>query len=328
MKIKAAVLVALVSGGVVAVLALTQQEGGIVDDACPSGTRYGIAITVAGDPKHNDGLFSADIAVVNSEGQVTKLTQDGNSFDPSFSPDGSSVAFTVGSEYDDTGGFMSQRIASSNVDGTDVRDLTDGEHLDLEPAWSPDGDVIVFTRADLDPNDRDYAGGLMTVPVGGGEPKLLFAKDGFEPRSAEWSPDGQQIAFVADESIYVIEKDGSELRPVASDLGLGAFTWSPDGQTFAFTTDGIYTLTLEEPNPRQWASGSEFGTVEYSPDGSHFLYIVQATGRLRGDFEGTRLMIAPVDGGEPQIFLDENEKASGSSGGIGGYGGQDWLRCQ
>lgn len=321
MKRRVIVLGALLVAGVVVATVVRVDSAGVplVDDDCSDSVRYGVAVTVPGDPE-------GDIAVVEREAQVTRLTRNGSSFHPSFSPDGTRLAFTRGSDYSDTGGFFSQWIVISNVDGANVRKLTDGRHFDFEPAWSPDGDVIAFVRGDLHPKARRIQAGLMLVPASGGKPRLLFTEDNLEPRSPQWSPDGDRIAFVARESIHVINEDGSGLRTIASDLGIDAVAWSPDGQTFAFENGGIFTLTFDEPNPRLWRSGSEFQAPEFSPDGTHFLYIAQPTGRLRGDFVVDRYMVAPVDGGEPQLLARKRVPATGT-GGIGGFGGMDWLKC-
>lgn len=316
----------LLVGIVLATVLFTRQSGfSIVDDDCPDSTRYGVALSVFGDPE-------GDVALVDREGRVTKVTRDGRSFAPSFSPDGTRLAFTRASGYSDTMGFEKQWIVTSNVDGTEERKLTDGRHFDLEAAWSPDGDVIAFIRGDLDPKDRDYSGGLMIAAADGGTPRVLLAEDDkIFPRSPQWSPEGDRIAFVSDGDLYVIDADGSGLRKIAADLGTDAVSWSSDGETFAFQMDGweedgIFTLTLDEPKPRMWRTGSEFLAPEFSPDGTHLLYIERATGRLRGDFEGTRAIVAPLEGGKAKP-LAKDELNPDWVAGIGGYGAKDWLDC-
>lgn len=310
----------LLVGIVLAAVLFTRQSGfSIVDGDCRDSVRYGVALTVYGGPEGN-------IALVDRKGQVSEITNDGRSFAPSFSPDGTKLAFTRASGYSDTMGFEKQWIVTSNVDGTGVSKLTNGQHFDLEAAWSPNGDVIAFTRGDFIPNDSDFSGGLVTVPATGGAPEVIFEHENLLPRSAQWSSDGNRIAFLLEESLYVIDADGSNPTKIADGIGDQGIEWSPDGETFAFQSDGIYTLTFEDPTPRQWRSGSEYLAPEFSPDGSHLLYIVRSTGRLRGDFEGTRALVEPLDGGEAKRLAKEGLSPEWVAG-LGGYGAKDWLDC-
>ena len=61
----------------------------------------------------------------------------------------------------------------------------------------------------------------------------------------EWSPDGAKIAFHRPSSgdyddIWVIGRDGGDLRRLVSNKAYGELTWSPDGRQLAFT--GPYTI--------------------------------------------------------------------------------------
>ena len=60
-------------------------------------------------------------------------------FDPTWSPDGSKIAFVSNRE----GGFQ---IFSMNADGSNVQRLTNQPADNYQPAWSPDGTKIAFTR--------------------------------------------------------------------------------------------------------------------------------------------------------------------------------------
>src|SRR3989337_2360822 len=123
----------------------------IVDEDCHSTVRYGVAVNVIG------GLRQDDIAVIDREGSMTRLTRDHSSFDPSFSPDGAALAFVAGVGIWEGGcGWGGQAIKVMDIDGSTKRKVTDGRHYDSEPAWSPDGDVIAFVRSRV---------GLMVVPA-------------------------------------------------------------------------------------------------------------------------------------------------------------------
>ena len=94
------------------------------------GALYTLPVVGTGDPKR----------VAN--------TEDGLNADPAWSPDGSQIAFSRvdGSDQGDTDIFV------MNVDGSDVRQLTESDAADTRPAWSPDGRslLIVSNRKSLD----------------------------------------------------------------------------------------------------------------------------------------------------------------------------------
>jgi Tol biopolymer transport system component len=70
------------------------------------------------------------------------------------------------------------------ADGTDRIDLTGGAD-DVSPAWSPDGERIVFTRADF----GGAGGHLMTIPAGGGAPVDLTTPSAVHTdRQSDWQP--------------------------------------------------------------------------------------------------------------------------------------------
>jgi len=119
-----------------------------------------------------------DVWTIDPDGtDLTRLTDSpGPDFDPSWSPDGTRIA------------FRSERsgepeIWVMNADGTEQRRLTAG----LSPAWSPDGSLIAFAGP-------SGANGILTVirPDGRGLRQLPGTEGGEYP---SWSPDGTRIAF-------------------------------------------------------------------------------------------------------------------------------------
>src|SRR6266496_3025179 len=70
-------------------------------------------------------------------------------------------------------------------------------------------------------------------------------------RNYEWSPNGQQIAFISEDqtnsSLCIMRADGSELQHVADILPVdGRFAWSPDSQHLAYVgrEEGGFWATL------------------------------------------------------------------------------------
>ncbi len=146
---------------------------------------------------------------------VRSLTYSGTSDDASISPDGRNVAFVSGR--DGTPRIWLKQLVS----GEEVV-LTEGR--DFGPQISPDSSSVLFRRA-ADP-ELD----LFRVPLIGGEPRRLARNIG----SADWSPDGGQIAFARDlghrSQLILIPADGGAERVLLERDGfLSGVAWSPNG---------------------------------------------------------------------------------------------------
>ncbi len=90
----------------------------------------------------------------------------------------------------------------------------------------------------------------------------------------DWSPNGHQIAFASgpngNETIYVMNADGSDLSPLTSG---NAPDWSPNGRQILFqsTRDGnseIYVIDADGSNQRRltFYAGPDLD-ADWSPDG-------------------------------------------------------------
>lgn len=105
------------------------------------------ATVTADSPASGRIAFSAgthprtDIYVVNTDGSgLTRLTSDSAAeFDPSWSPDGTRIAFRY-----QPGGDETAEIYVMNADGSGRQNLTRDAAMDYSPAWSPDGTRIAF----------------------------------------------------------------------------------------------------------------------------------------------------------------------------------------
>jgi TolB protein len=187
------------------------------------------------------GKFPAtDIFTVDADGSgLTRLTRlRGLERDPTWSPDGSKLAFVRGRNpyrgpYD---------IWAVNADGSGLERLTRHRQFSIGSAlaWSPDGGKIVYAA---DAGGPDHLGLYVMNSDGSGKRRLSISRsrDYTDPT---WSPDGNSITFADggfgrdfDSRIAVVDADdGGNLRHLTPRGGANELNpnWSPDGTQIAF----------------------------------------------------------------------------------------------
>ncbi|MEE8225866.1 MAG: hypothetical protein V3R30_03525 [Kiloniellales bacterium] len=109
----------------------------------------------------------------------------------------------------------------------------------------------------------------------------LFEREGI--RRANMDPDGQIVVLDNDLDIFVANRDGSDMRPVASDPNLFEFaiSFTPDGKNITFVTiddvQRVYGIWIMSPNGRnkrklRTETDMAFRHPRQSPDGSKISY--------------------------------------------------------
>ena len=216
-------------------------------------------------------------------------TQD----DPSFSPDGSQIAFSWRPPQSDNPDIYVLRIGELNATR-----LTTDPALDKSPAWSPDGRQIAFIRS-----KDSKAEVLLISPAGGPEQKVVDTRGTL----VTWSPDSQTLAFVdraAGEdrhSIFLAPAGGGAKRRVTfpaaeANHGDSSPAISPDGRTLAFVRQlthdvaDVFVQPVAGGNARQltfdkrqirglaWMSGGRELIFSSNRNGRHELWRLAVSG--------------------------------------------------
>jgi Tol biopolymer transport system component len=185
------------------------------------------------------GPHAEDIYVVDANGgNLRKVTSDpASAFDPSWSPDGTRLAYRH-----QTGQDPTSEIWVIGADGQGARDVSDSpDSADWGPAWSPDGKWIAWNSQ----QGQVFGLRLALVAPDGSGLRVVPVERWVEYPA--WSPDGTKIAFMSQQpnasgndpnyDVYIVGIDGSGLTQLTDEPGSDGFpAWSPDGSLIAFSS--------------------------------------------------------------------------------------------
>jgi TolB protein len=205
----------------------------------------------------------------------------------------------------------SYEVFSMNPDGSEQTNLSRSPISDLEPAWSPDGTRIAFTRGFYD----NYETWTMNAD---GTDQRDVSNNPRPDISPAFSPDGTTVVFSTDRDdvtgfytdfdLWLMNADGTDQRSFTSNLVENVqdvqAAWSPDGKRIAYAHGvigqrGVYLIDVETKDVHVLTSGvDDDGEPSWSPDGSKLAFASRRTG------DGDIYVMSP--GGSGRVRLTDS----------------------
>lgn len=207
-----------------------------------------------------------------------------------WSPDGTKLAYATVSQPSD--------IYIYDLTTGTTTNLTRSFAEDRYPTWSPDSTRLLFFSNPVGQFD------IYSVASDGTDLIRLTSGDGILPAI---SPDGTQILFsrVSQRNLFLMNADGSELRPVTQGPRVDRSpVWSPDGTQAAFVglmngteQNGHFIFMLDmtctrapdcDSQPVLMYPGFRFqGMPQWSPNGRYLAFVAQS---MQDDVDAIYLM--------------------------------------
>ena len=253
-----------------------------------------LAVEIEG-PNHD--FYVYDFA----RGVMTKMTTDGESHDPVWSPDGKRLAFRSWLM-----GGMTMWMMPADRSGRATRLHSPGTR-ESPVSFSPDGRFLAFDVKSSDTNDDAWV-----LPLEGSAPALPIAQSRFGEGSAKFSPDGRWIAYSSDESgrpeVYVQAFPGPGPKLQISNSGGTDPIWRRTGgelyyhnrtdmMAVSYTSSSEFRASAPKRLFRwQYSAGNgascgmpgvSSSNYDVTPDGQRFLVVKEQAGAV----DGTRAIV-------------------------------------
>ncbi len=176
-------------------------------------------------------------------GQQRRITELGHQCSAAWSPDGTRLAFSFGSE-------RSSDIYVATLDGKHTRKMTDSSIINIRPAWSPDGKKLAYVSVAPPGEESPDAGVFVVGPEG--TDRMMITK--MMTSEVHWSPDGRTLLLQSVGGFYVVPATGGNPTQISGNLDRPLDpVFTPDGRKVMFRSNHegdwhLYTVDLDGSN--------------------------------------------------------------------------------
>lgn len=178
--------------------------------------------------------------------------------------------------YTGTQNYKYQEICTSNIYGSNRKQLTDNDYRDYGPSWSPDGINIAFV-SNVDNSDQS----TIYIMKSDGTNLRKLTESPTDNIKLNWSPDGHAISFIQGNfggNLNLSTLDSGQTISLSENIGVLSYDWSPDGEYLVFDGGGalsqeIFIVDLEKNIITQMTGNNELDSEpRWSPDGGYIIY--------------------------------------------------------
>jgi dipeptidyl aminopeptidase/acylaminoacyl peptidase len=229
--------------------------------------------------------------------------------DPQLSPEGDWVAYTITTN-DIEKDERITHIWMSSWDGKQTLQLTNSQHSESSPRWSPDGKSLAFLAARG--GEDDALTQVWILNRAGGESQVLTDFKG-SVVDFDWSPDSQRLALIVkdEDPARAIKADPKKTQPP---IVIDRFYFKEDETEYlGALRQHLYVFEVATRKSEILTAGRyDESQPAWSPDGKEIAFVSKRSADPDRDSEFGLYAIAPVAGSTPRLITTFQGEAGDS----------------